>query len=47
VYRERWHLRLSDDQSWNECMRVCEDMEKLCASKGWPSQTYWTPTAGR
>ena len=46
MYRDRWHLRVSDVESWNECKRLCHEMNKLAASTGRTQNTFWTPTAG-
>lgn len=46
MYRERWHLTVSDVESSNECERLCDEMNKLAASRGWTQDTLWTRTAG-
>jgi len=46
MIRDRWHLRVSDVESWNECERLCDELNKLFASKGWTQGTFWTPKAG-
>lgn len=47
MYRERLLLTVSDIDAWNECVAVTEEVNKLCASKGWSQGMLLTRTVGR
>jgi hypothetical protein len=38
---------LSNIDAWNEGMALVEEVNKLCASKGWAQATVFTRTVGR
>jgi hypothetical protein len=47
MYRERLLITVSDIDAWNECVAITEEINKLCASKGWTQGTLLTRTVGR
>lgn len=46
MYRQRNIIIVSDLDSWNECVAIVEDLNKLCAERGWAQGTLWTRTIG-
>ncbi len=47
MYRMRQLFTLSDIDAWNEAMTIVEEVNKLCASKGWVQATVYERTVGR
>jgi hypothetical protein len=47
MYRMRQLFTLSNIDAWNEGMALVEEINKLCASKGWAQATVFTRTVGR
>jgi hypothetical protein len=47
MYRERQILTVMGIDGWNEAVAVAEEINKLCASKGWTQGTVLTRTVGR
>lgn len=47
VYRERQLITVTGIDGWNEVVAVTEELNELCASRGWAQGTLFTRTAGR
>jgi len=47
VYRERQLITVTDLDSWNELVTITEEVNELCASKGWTRGMLLTRTVGR
>ena len=47
AFRQRMLLTVSDLEAWNETVALVEEINKLCASKGWSQGTLFTRTVGR
>ena len=39
MYRERQILTVLGIDGWNEAVAIAEEVNKLCASKGWPKES--------
>jgi hypothetical protein len=47
MYRQRQLITVSDLDSWNECVAIFEEANKLAASKGWAQAKLFTRTIGK
>ena len=47
MYRMRQLFTISKIDGWNEAIAVVDEVNKLCASKGWSQATVYTRTVGR
>lgn len=47
MYRMRQLFTLSKIDGWNEAIAIVDEVNKLCASKGWSQATVYTRTVGR
>ena len=47
MYRMRQLFTLSKIDEWNEAIAIVDEVNKLCASKGWSQATVYTRTVGR
>lgn len=47
MYRERSVFTVLDIDGWNEAVALVDEVNKLCASKGWAQGTLFTRTVGR
>jgi hypothetical protein len=47
MYRMRQLFTVSDIDGWNEAIAILDEVNKLCASKGWAQGTFFSPTVGR
>lgn len=46
LYRQRQLITVSDLEAWNQAVEIVEEINKLCASKGWAQGTLFTRTIG-
>ena len=46
MYRHRILVRVPNLTAWNECLAIADDINKLCAERGWAQMTAWTQTVG-
>jgi hypothetical protein len=46
VYRQRQFVTVKDLDGWNEIVSVVDDVNKLCAERGWTQGTLMTRTFG-
>lgn len=47
MYRERQLITVASLDGWNETVALVDEINKLCASKGWVQGTLLTRTIGR
>ncbi len=47
MYRMRELFTLSNIDGWNEAIAIADEVNKLCASKGWNQATVFERTVGR
>jgi hypothetical protein len=47
MHRMRQLMTVSDTDGWNELVAIVDEINKLCASKGWTQGTLFTRTVGR
>ena len=47
MYRMRQLFTVSDIDGWNEGIALVDEVNKLCASKGWAQATLFSRTVGR
>lgn len=47
MYRERQLLTVKSIDGWNEFIAIVDEINELCASKGWSQAKIFTRTAGR
>ena len=47
MYRMRQLFTLSDIDGWNKAIAIVDEINKLCASKGWAQASVFTRTVGR
>ena len=47
MYRHRQFVTASNSEAYNEAIALADDVNKLCAERGWIQGTLWTQTVGR
>jgi hypothetical protein len=47
MYLEMWHLTVSNRESWVKCEQLCNEVNRIVASRGWRQTIFWTPAVGR
>jgi hypothetical protein len=47
MYRVRQLFTVKNIDGWNEAIAILDEVNKLCASKGWVQGMFFTPTVGR